>query len=95
MPPDIAFILKRAQEMHLKAKQTAEAKAKQPNRATQGGAAGMASSMVDHFEFVLRNDLYKLTQSRNPEVKRAAKDAYQQIKAMQDWWHAQYNRWTA
>jgi hypothetical protein len=95
MPPDIARILKNAQDMHLKSKRIAEAKAKQPDRATQGGAAGMSSAMFDHFDFVLRNDLYKLTQSRNPEVKRAAKDAYQQIETMQDWWKAQYTRWTA
>jgi len=95
MPTDIiSQILKQAKDEHLKAKRVAEAKAAQPDRATIGGAAGMAHSMYDSFEFVLRNNLYAMTQSRNAETKKAAKDAYQQIKAMQDWWYAQYLKWS-
>jgi len=51
--------------------------------------------MVNSLERDLKNDLYRLTQSRNPVHKKAAKEAYAEIKAMADWWYSQYKKWTA
>lgn len=91
----IAFILNRAVTDHAKAKRTAESLAKRPDRHTQGGAAGMASSMYDHMDRILEGHIARYMRSRNPETKAAAKKAHDRIREMREWWDAAFKKWAA
>jgi hypothetical protein len=94
-PEHIPLILAQTRKMHADSKKAAEKYLQSGSVANQGGAAGLANSMVNSLERDLKNDLYRLTQSRNPVHKKAAKEAYAEIKAMADWWYSQYKKWTA
>ena len=94
-PEHIPLILAQTRKMHADSKKAAEKYLKAGSVGNIGGAAGLASSMVNALENDLKNDLYRLTQSRNPVHKKAAKEAYAEIKAMADWWYSQYKKWTA
>jgi hypothetical protein len=94
-PEHLPMILAKTRKMHEDSKKAAEKYLQSGSVANQGGAAGLANSMVNSLERDLKNDLYRLTQSRNPVHKKAAKEAYAEIKAMADWWYSQYKKWTA
>jgi hypothetical protein len=94
-PEHIPLILAQTRKMHADSKKAAEKYLKAGSVGNIGGAAGLASSMVNALERDLKEDLYRLTQSRNPVHKKAAKEAYAEIKAMADWWYSQYKKWTA
>ena len=94
-PEHIPLILAQTRKMHADSKKAAEKYLKVGSVGNIGGAAGLANSMINALENDLKNDLYRLTQSRNPVHKKAAKEAYAEIKAMADWWYSQYKKWTA
>lgn len=89
----IEIILNRMRAEHAKAKRTAEALAKRPDRHTQGGAAGMASSMYDHFDRILEQHIARFMRSRNSETRAAAKKAYAEIYKIREWWNAAFEKW--
>ena len=94
-PEHLPMILAKTRKMHEDSKKAAEKYLKAGSVGNIGGAAGLANSMVNALERDLKEDLYRLTQSRNPVHKKAAKEAYAEIKAMADWWYSQYKKWTA
>jgi len=70
-PEHLPMILAKTRKMHEDSKKAAEKYLQSGSVANQGGAAGLANSMVNSLERDLKNDLYRLTQSRNPVHKKA------------------------